>query len=416
LARTTGAWTVTSIHKLADGGKRHGKKHTEPGGVEGLCIFVRGESRIYQFRYNLHTKPKTISLGSIKKIALADARAKARKYRSLLDDGIDPARATDTPELKPASTLAEDTSTYYERERRGWDDAHANIWLRSMQNHVLPMLGSRDTASISVQDVIDVLSPLWFDKHETSVRLHGRIRAVLAHAIKRAHASRDMERFKYGNPADMALDLMPKIEIKDAEPHRALPWQDAPALHKRLTEMDDRRAHGLRFLMLCCTPRTEEVVGALWSEVDLSDGPLGCVWHVPGCRMKGKVARDIPLSQPALDLLAAIRPEDPTGFIFRANRKGRTVDGAFVPFAGHMQHDAMNVLLKELGIDSTVHGLRSTFRSWVSDHAQSIQDHDAAELALAHTIGNRVARAYDRSDMVLQRRDLAERWAQFLMA
>jgi integrase len=81
-----------------------------------------------------------------------------------------------------------------------------------------------------------------------------------------------------------------------------------------------------------------------------------------------------------------------------------------------MQHDAMNVLLKELGIDSTVHGLRSTFRSWVSDHAQSIQDHDAAELALAHTIGNRVARAYDRSDMVLQRRDLAERWAQFLMA
>ena len=174
--RVTGAWTVTNIHKLSDDGKRHGKKHTEPGGIAGLCIFVRGESRAYQFRYNLHTKPQVISIGSIKKVTLADARATARRYRSMLDEGKNPALATATPELKPASTLTEDTSAYYERERRGWAEEHARIWLRSMQNHVLPGLGERDTASITVRDVVDVLTPLWFDRHETAVRLHGRIR------------------------------------------------------------------------------------------------------------------------------------------------------------------------------------------------------------------------------------------------
>jgi integrase len=417
MARTTGAWTVTSIHRLTDGGKKYGQKHTEPGGVGGLNIFVRGESRIYQFRYNWHTQPKALSIGSIRKVALADARAKARKYRSLLDDGVDPARATDTPELKPASTLAEDTSVFYERERRGWDEDHGRQWMRSMVLHALPVLGTRDTASITVQDVIDVLMPLWFDRHETGVRLHGRIRAVIGHAIKRARANRDMERFRFGNPADMALDLMPTLAPKEPVPHRALRWEDAPALYARLVALDDRRAHALRFLLMACTPRTAEVIQAQWSEIDLSDGPFGEVWHVPAGRMKGGRARDIPLSNPALDLLGAIRPADwtPSTYIFPAARRGRTVDGAFVPFAGHMQDDAMNGLLKELGIDSTVHGLRATFRSWVSDHAQSVQDHDAAELALDHTIGTKVHRAYDRADMLLQRRDLAERWAAYLM-
>ena len=415
MAKISGAWTVTSILKLTDGGKKHGRKHTEPGGVEGLNIYVRGDSRVFQFGYNWQKKPIVISLGSIKKVPLADARAKARKFRSMLDEGTNPAQAVDAPAAKPASTLKDDTSAYFEREYRAWDASHAHHWLRSMENHVLPTLGARDTALLTVQDIIDVLMPLWFTKHETAIRLHGRIRAVIAHAIKRAHASRDMKRFAYGNPADMALDLMPKIEQQEAEPHRALPWEEAPAVYQRLLAIHEPRADALRFLLLCCCPRTDEVIGAVWPEIDRSTGPLGGVWHVPACRMKSRKARDIPLSRAALDLLTAIQPADATGYIFCANRKGRTIDDVFVPFSGHIQHDGMNILLKELGIDSTVHGLRSTFRSWVSAHAQSVIDHDAAEIALDHAIGTRVQRAYDRGDLLIHRRDLAERWTSFLM-
>ena len=47
---------------------------------------------------------------------------------------------------------------------------------------------------------------------------------------------------------------------------------------------------------------------------------------------------------------------------------------------------------------------------WPSAH------HDTAELCLDHAIGSRVQRAYDRSDLLIERRDLAARWAQYLMS
>jgi integrase len=129
--------------------------------------------------------------------------------------------------------------------------------------------------------------------------------------------------------------------------------------------------------------------------------------------MKSSRPRDIPLSGAAVALLTGLpRVND---FVFPANRRGKTVDGVYHQFAGHLFDDAMGLLLRELGGQSTVHGTRAMFRSWVTDHALSVQDHDAAELALDHEIGNKVTRAYDRSDTIMQRRDLGERWSQFLI-
>jgi integrase len=152
------------------------------------------------------------------------------------------------------------------------------------------------------------------------------------------------------------------------------------------------------------------VIGATWPEID------GNVWHVAAERMKGGKPRDIPLSGAAMELLASIRPDtDDTGFIF-PGRLGKTVNGVFVPFTGAIHKDAMQILLREeLGLDCHVHGLRATFRSWVSVHAQTVRDHDAAEIALDHVIGGKVQRAYDRADMMVERRALADRWAAFLI-
>jgi hypothetical protein len=45
-----------------------------------------------------------------------------------------------------------------------------------------------------------------------------------------------------------------------------MPWEQAPALYAKLLTSDNPQAHALRFLLLCCTPRTDEILGALWSE------------------------------------------------------------------------------------------------------------------------------------------------------
>jgi hypothetical protein len=47
-----------------------------------------------------------------------------------------------------------------------------------------------------------------------------------------------------------------------------MPWEQAPALYAKLLTSDNPQAHALRFLLLCCTPRTDEILGALWSETE----------------------------------------------------------------------------------------------------------------------------------------------------
>lgn len=57
------------------------------------------------------------------------------------------------------------------------------------------------------------------------------------------------------------------------------------------------------------------------------------------------------------------------------------------------------------------HGLRSTFRQWAAEQGYP---RDMAELALAHTVGSDVERAYQRSDMLERRREMMSAWAEFL--
>ena len=55
------------------------------------------------------------------------------------------------------------------------------------------------------------------------------------------------------------------------------------------------------------------------------------------------------------------------------------------------------------------HGLRSTFRDWA---AETGVDNVMAELALAHTVGSEVERAYRRTDMLERRRDMMANWGK----
>jgi integrase len=56
-----------------------------------------------------------------------------------------------------------------------------------------------------------------------------------------------------------------------------------------------------------------------------------------------------------------------------------------------------------------VHGLRTSFRTWAAEVARAPRE--VAEMALAHTVGNAVERAYARTDLLDQRRELLQAWA-----
>jgi integrase len=60
---------------------------------------------------------------------------------------------------------------------------------------------------------------------------------------------------------------------------------------------------------------------------------------------------------------------------------------------------------------TTIHGFRSTFRDWCAE--QTNFPAEVAEMALAHTVGDKVEAAYRRGDLYQKRRQLAEAWAAF---
>ena len=116
--------------------------------------------------------------------------------------------------------------------------------------------------------------------------------------------------------------------------------------------------------------------------------------------MKAGQEHIIPLSQPALNLLATL-PRETGGYVFIGRR------------AGHgLAYGAMGSELAALGRrDFTVHGFRSGFRDFAAE--QTAFSHDVCEAALAHTVGDASERAYRRTKQLPRRRQLMEAWAAF---
>ena len=72
----------------------------------------------------------------------------------------------------------------------------------------------------------------------------------------------------------------------------------------------------------------------------------------------------------------------------------------------------IGTLLEEHGVDTSVHGLRSTFRDWGAE--QTDAPREVLEACLAHGIKDKAEAAYARSDLLEKRREVMEKWAAFV--
>jgi integrase len=175
-------------------------------------------------------------------------------------------------------------------------------------------------------------------------------------------------------------------KVSKVEHHSTLPYADLPAFMAELRELDGIAARALEFLILTAA-RSGEVLGATWSEMDLE----GRVWAIPSGRMKAGREHRVPLSEPAVAILA------------RLERKGIKL---FPISAVTLRQVLKRMCRGEL----TVHGLHATFSTWAAENAFP---RELVEMALAHTVGDAVERAYQRSDLLVRGRALAEAWGRY---
>jgi len=69
---------------------------------------------------------------------------------------------------------------------------------------------------------------------------------------------------------------------------------------------------------------------------------------------------------------------------------------------------------KGYGLPYTVHGFRSSFRDWAAE--TTAHPAEVVEMALAHTIPNKVEAAYRRGNLLAKRRQLMDEWADYVTA
>jgi integrase len=135
-------------------------------------------------------------------------------------------------------------------------------------------------------------------------------------------------------------------------------------------------------------------MGAKWHEFDLSRG----IWIVPKERMKAGREHRVPLSSRAKEILARMSEIKISDLVFPGQKQDRPLSTM-----------ALEMVMRRMKVDATVHGFRSAFRDWAAE--QTSVPREVAEAALAHALENKVEAAYRRSDLFEKRRVLMEQWA-----
>jgi integrase len=335
-----------------------------------------------------------MSLGAYPEIRLQQARDRAVDARNTLNKGINPL------EIRKAEKVTKTGSQvpifknfaleYIEVMRPKWrNPKHAEQWVNTIKSYAFPVIGELSLDQIDTPDILEILQPIWLTKPETASRLRGRLERILSAAITRKFR-------QHHNPAIWKghLDTLMPSPPKSNHHHAALPYKELPVLMKELREMDDISALALEFTILTAT-RTGEVLGGMKTEI------FDEVWTIPANRMKANKPHQVPLCQRALDILTIALTLDP-GSPYLFSRNGRRLSSM-----------ALLMKIRRLRPGMTVHGFRSSFRDWVSEET----DHspEAAEMALAHTIGSKVEQAYRRGTLLERRKRLMNDWMAYCL-
>lgn len=350
-------------------------------------------------------KRRDMGLGAYPETGIADARRAAAEARAVIAAKADPIEekrrldaASAAQEARGSVTFEKASRELYDTLKPSWKNTkHRNQWITTLETYVFPLIGSQPVEDLRPSDFAKVLRPIWLDKQETASRVKQRCHAVMKWAWGRELVS--------GNPVDIVDTLLPRQSSVRArvQHHPSMPWRDIPDFVRKVVQVRDDVSRSLLEFVILTGARSGEARGMTWDEVDFDRN----IWTVAGVRMKAGAPHRVPLSARAIEIVEKQRHQAKASPLVFPSVKGKQLsDMALTKFLRH--HRAKSDVS---GRVATAHGFRSSFRDWASENGYA---RDLAERALAHTISNQVEAAYHRTDLLEQRRDMMEAWAQFV--
>jgi len=388
-------------------------KHSDGGGLYLLITGrdARGKAKgSWIFRYTYLKQRYEMGLGSVQTLSLAQARSERDRWRDQMTDRRSPVNPIEEKRrleaeaagARKARTLNDIAPIAFERLKPSLkDDGKAGRWYSPLELYVLPALGAMPVEKIHQRDIEQALAPIWHTKSATATKAIQRLSAVLKHA---AAMGLDVDLNAIPNARQLLGDQRHKVRH-----HPALPWQDIPAFFQSLDDRNTVQRALKLYILVGGGPRLKPLRTARFEQFDDQ------VWELDGELMKGRQGKAdafrIPVTSGMQRLLEISREQSPCEYVFPTSKPRR---GQLSPISDQAIENVMRRSEGVLGWREPYrpHGIRSTFRSWVSEVDPSL--YAVAETALAHHVGGIVERTYARNDFLEQRRELLERWAEHL--
>lgn len=390
-----------------------------------LLLWADGGSHGWRFDYGFSGKRKTISFGPYPATSLALARSKAAEARAQVAAGINPSdlrkaakRAAAVDEvaaqreaqgLAPLGSLEHVATEFWrlkyspdDAAARQWSDSYADRWLGRLKLDVFPYLGRRQVATITPRELLEVLQRVEArGAFDTAGKLCQSVSEALRHGIVLGYCD-----------SDPARDLRGALRRHVVQHYAAVttPGEARALMRSIMTYPGRATTRAALQLSVMVFQRPGNVRAAEWAHIDLD----AAMWSIPSDAMKRKVQHKasgrphlVPLATQAVALLRDLQPL--TGhhrWVFPNQNGGNC-----------MSENTVRKALHAMGYDSekmTPHGFRAMARTMAVEHLDIAPD--VIEAQLAHAKAGALGEAYDRAQYLAQRRELMQRWADYLQA
>jgi integrase len=394
----TMALTATEIKAL----KPKEKDYKKFDGNGLFLLVTKKGSKLWRLKYRFNDKDKIIAIGAYPTISLADARIAALKLRQKISNGIDPSserkakrEALKVKEITDANTF-EKISTEFLSKKNELNASYKKKLDRAFERDVNPFIGKIPIVEVTPKDIIDVVKRIEErGAVETAHRIFTQISRVFKYAVSNQIADR--------NPCnDMDKNMVLKKHIKGNYPTIT----DEKKIGELLNLIDEYKGEYITRMALKFLPyvfvRPYNLRYAEWNEIDFKDR----LWRIPAEKMKTKQEHLIPLTESTISILEDIHRLTGDGtYIFHGLRGKSSV----------MSDATLGNALRRMGYSKeeiVPHGFRAMFSTVA--HEKSGFAHEVIEKQLAHSVGNQVSQAYNRSHLLQERKELMQWWSDYL--
>jgi integrase len=376
----------------------------------GLVLEVKPNGKKYfRVRYTLFKKAKMYSIGEYPVISLAEARQECLNVKNKVAKGIDP--VVDRQEKVRAAVIsskklfANIVDEFVRFKAKSLSKKYIEKYSLRITNYILPELGDKDIDKITKSDIIKTIKAVkdkkfsattrQTDKSETTKRIFSILQNIYKFALHNDYVETDVT-----SRIDIN-SLVPKSKVIH---YKAITNEaEVKKLYKELTGYKSPLvALALEFLALSAL-RPGNIRNLKWEWVDMDKK----IVFIPAEDMKMREDFRLPLTDRMIRILK--KSEEIVG------KRFEYVFCSPVAHSKRMSENTLNKVHKTVGYAHNAHGWRSSFSTICYEKQREHGfSYEVIETQLAHTVGNKVTRAYMRSDFIDERRKLLEWWDGFL--